>query len=728
MMSPRNESPADVITGRLRGLGRRLRFYALLDGLALVACSLLLLAGATLVIDRTFRLDRDMRVVQLVSVLAIVAVVARRGLVALPVWRVRTKDLAIVVERRHPGLQSRLVTAVEAAGALAEPGPGACGVARSSPAMIRQVCSEAAQALSGLRLVDLLAHERAVRGGLLIVGCLGACLAAQLAAPATVAVWAQRNLLLREIPWPTRNRLVVENLVDGRLIVARDDDLTVTARVDHGQEPPRQAFIEYLPPGGTTRRAQMPAIGRERLRFTHTFERLAGDLTCRVVGGDAVTEWFTVQVVDRPSPASLGVRIFPPVYTGQEPYELREGQTVAEVLRGSTVEFVFTCTQPLSRAQLACREESSGEVRTLDAGLEEGVYRVRDRPAVETAYDLILRGTNGIENSGPRVTPPRLLIRPVPDEPPEARLRLRGAGELITPAAVLPLEVSFSDQHGLASAAVAHATAREGQEGPFVAEALADVAPGTRSLTRTLEWHVDAHGLVPGDRLRLKATAADLDDVAGPNVGESPVVSLRVATREDVLADLGRRQGEHRHDLERLLRAQENLYNELLRVFAGPTPPDENAVQALVRRQRDAARRVEVLRQQFEQVLAEFRVNRLDVPETERRLGNGVVEPLARLARQTMPQAAADIQRRAGDAGADRDIRQSQERVLAELNAVLSGLSDWESYNEAVILLRDVLRMQGELKADVERRIRTDILGFDPADAPATSSPAPGTR
>ncbi len=727
MMPRTEESSAALVIGCLRGLGRRLRFYALLDGLALVACSLLLLAGATLLIDRTFRLDRDMRVVQLMSVLAIAAVAVWRGVVSLPVWRIRPVDLAVGVERRHPRLQSRLVTAVEAGDTSPAPRHAIPCAARGSPAMFRQVCDEAAQALSSLRLGDLLAHERAVRKGLLVVGCVGAWLVAQWAAPATVAVWAQRNLLLRDVPWPTRNRLVVENLVDGRLIAARDDDLTITAAVDHGQEPPRQAFIEYRPEGGTIRRAQMPAIGRERLRFAHTFERLAGDLSFRVVGGDAVTEWFTVQVVDRPSPASLGVRILPPAYTGQEPYELREGQTVAEVLRGSSVEFAFTCARPLSLARLACREALSGEVRTLDAGLEEGAYRVRDRPMVETAYEVILRDTHGLENSGPRAGPPRLLIRPVPDEPPEARLRLRGAGELITPAAVLPLELFFSDRHGLGSAAVAFAAVRDGREDPFVTEPLADVAAGTRSLGRTLEWRVDAHGLVPGDRLRLKAVATDLDDVAGPNTGESPVVTLRVATREEVLAALGRRQAEHRHDLERLLRAQENLYNELLREFAASAPPDDGAVQALVRRQRDAARRVEVLRQQFEQVLAEFRVNRLDVPETERRLGTGVVEPLARLARQTMPQAADDIRRWPGDAGADRDVRRSQERVLEELKAVLAGLVDWESYNEAVILLRDVLRMQEELKADVERRIRTDILGLDAADAPARGPSGPET-
>ncbi len=723
MMPRTDESPAAVVVGRLRKLGGRLRLYALLDGLAVIGWASLLLAGATLLVDRTFRLDRDMRVVQLISVLGILAMLVRRGLIGSPTWRVRPVDLAILAERRHPELQSRLVTAVEAAAAAAEPPRGSGLAGPASPAMIREVCRQAAESVSGLRLDGILAHERAVRSGLILAGCVVAGLAAAWAAPQTVGVWARRNLLLGDVAWPTRNRLVVENLVDGCLIVARDDDLTVTAVVDRGQEPPRVAFIEYAPDGGAVRRAQMPALGRERLRFAHTFERLAGDLTCRVVGGDAATERFRVVVVDRPAPASLSVRIHPPGYTGQEPYDLRGGQMVAEVLRGSTVAFSWTCDRPLSQARLVCREESSGEARTMQAGLEHGLYRVRDRPAAETVYEVILRDARGIENSGPRATPPRLVIRPVPDEPPGARLRVHGTGELVTPTAVLPLEVSFDDRYGLAWAATAFATVREGQESPFATEPLPGVAPGTRSLSRTLEWPVAARGLRPGDRLRLKAVAADLDDVAGPNVGESPVVTLRVATREDVLADLGRRQGEYRHDLERLLRAQESLYDELLKRLAGPDPPDQSSSQALVRRQREAARRAEVLRQQFEQVLAEMRINRLDVPETERRLGTGVVEPLARLARQSMPQAADDIQRWSGDARANRDVRQSQDRVLADLNAVMSGLADWEGYNDAVMLLRDVLRMQGELKADVERRIQTDILGLDPADGPATSAP-----
>ena len=39
----------------------------------------------------------------------------------------------------------------------------------------------------------------------------------------------------------------------------------------------------------------------------------------------------------------------------------------------------------------------------------------------------------------------------------------------------------------------------------------------------------------------------------------------------------------------------------------------------------------------------------------------------------------------------------------------------WEGFQEAVVLLREVLRLQGRLNAETEKRIEAMILGTEPA-------------
>ena len=206
------------------------------------------------------------------------------------------------------------------------------------------------------------------------------------------------------------------------------------------------------------------------------------------------------------------------------------------------------------------------------------------------------------------------------------------------------------------------------------------------------------------------ARASDFDTVSGPHITQTPETTLRVVTREELLAELGRREQEYRMDFERLIDAQEQLRGKLLSVIGRSNRPEmadkiAGDLAPLERRQRNIASSVNVIRQQFEQILMELRVNQLTTNETERRLGKKVVQPLSQLSKRDLVMAADTIRTWSRDNNAETAsmIDPQQVVILSQMRAVLGNMIQWEGYQEVVNMLRDIVRLQNDLSTETKR-------------------------
>lgn len=702
---------------RLTALARRIRIYLLIDGVAVVSPAILAAILITLGLDRALRLDVSMRLAQGLAALAMIAWLIRRYLLN-PVGAALSRiDLAALVERRYPQLSGRLVIATEFALSPTDP-------PRGSSAFIDEIVRQADREASRLSFTAMLNHRRAARQAFFGFSGLAGIALLLLLAPTTMGLWFERNVMLRSVEWPSRNHLIVEGLVNGKILVPREDDAAVSVAVAPGYETPRQTYIRYRGLGGSSGEAQMAEVRGRPVRFTHTFERLAESLTCRVVGGDAQTEPFVIEVIERPAITGARIGIAPPAYTRLAPYELRDGQTVAEVLIGSEIRLNINTDQPVVSAVLI-RDIGGAPVAVGSAErLDDREFRSVDRPPATASYHFELTSAAGLSNIGPRVPPTRFTIRLDRDQAPSVKMRIQGAGEMITPQAVLPIDTEFSDAYGLAAASIVFSSAKSGDKP--VAEPLPGFEPASKSFIRSIDWLAADHGLQEGDRLSLWAEAADFDDVSGPNVGKSQPVVFRIVSREELAAELNRRQHGYRQDFERYVRRQEDLYSEILSAAQPPAVQADRRertqqLRQLARRQRDQAGQITVAARQFEQVLSEMRINALSTPAVEERLGRGVAQPLRDVGRVRMPVAAELIERLADDedaTGAQR-AREAQAALREEMNNILTRMLEWERLEEAVILLRDVLNMQRSVGKETDTTLERDILGTAPASEPA---------
>jgi len=283
----------DVETG-LRRLGRSLRLRLALRGLGWTAVVFLAVAWISLIADYGLyrltiqHLSLSLRLVVNGLCLAGVAVVAWKRLIR-PLSRSFTEaDLAALVERAHPRLQDRLLSAVHFTRG-AGPRTGA------SPELIQKVIREANEAAAALRFSDVLQARPVWKAllnaaGLLALTAGAAWLARDLAAP-----WAQRNLFLQDASYPKRTRLHVAG--PNPIRVLRGDPLTLTVTAHAGRVAPAHVTNHRRFPSTGTNEETVPPVPHDRRIYVRTLPMVSEAFRFHVTGNDDRTGEVRVDLV-----------------------------------------------------------------------------------------------------------------------------------------------------------------------------------------------------------------------------------------------------------------------------------------------------------------------------------------------------------------------------------------------------------------------------------------------
>jgi hypothetical protein len=692
------------IVSRLRQLCRRVKWYVLADGLASVAMVFIGLCAIQLMLDRWLRLPVDMR-----AALAGAIVLTLGWLMIQRLWRplrvnIGLNDAAQLVEQHFDQLNDQLISAVEFAG---ERDPAK---KPWSPSLVQSVIGQALSATRSIPMESALNHQRAARRAGIVAGVALVFIAVSIASPLMMGLWFQRNVMFRDVDWPKRTHISILGLADGQLRHLQEEDLAIQAEVRG--DLPRQMRVEFRFTDGQSGTELMAKSGGTR--FTALLRRIEEPLEFRVSGGDDVTDWVPVELVEPPRITSLSIAIDPPAYAKLDPLELREGQAVAEVLRGSKVTVRISANKTMQEVQLLQGRSPIAQAQRLD----DRRWSVTIEPTQTAAYQFDLLDLEGFRSKKPT----RFSIRVVPDEPPKVTLKLPGVGGMVVPEAVLPVELEMRDRYGLAQG---NLVVRNDADPPVEKRmAATDWIPNAKQYDKTFAWNLTDVEPQVQQRLVVWAEATDHDNVAGPNLGESSKFTLLIVTQEELLAELARREQEYRRDFERLLTDQEELRLALLEVL----PPDQTrsveTIAGLERRQRQYSVRAKTVGQQFGRVLREMQINQMSSSQVRERLGRGVVEPLDRLATGPMVEAANDLKSLlTEDAAGDRNaLDRRQAEILDQMRSILANMVKWEGYQEVVALLRDVIQLQEETRKETKSVSDSSLDDVFESDA-GTSTP-----
>ncbi len=317
--------PAEI-TALLERLRRRIRQYVLWEGLALVIVAFGTIFWASFLVDWAYfqltklELPRAFRFLCLLGMLGALTAVLLTWVVFRLVRSFQSRALALVLERRFPELDDRLITAVEAAeGRQAVEG-------RFAEPMLNHTIREAARLADKLELesvFDWRPLRRAVTiAALFIVSVLG------LMAIDSAAMdrWVHGFLGLEETYWPRNTRLTVQVLLQpGDRIREferhhyrhpRGSDLTLVIKAADGAVWPERVKLDY-------RMAQGRGGGQPYLKrtgdqsFIHTIPGLLDDLEIWVSGNDYASPVpYRVEVVEPPHVDAVSLECLYAAYTG----------------------------------------------------------------------------------------------------------------------------------------------------------------------------------------------------------------------------------------------------------------------------------------------------------------------------------------------------------------------------------------------------------------------------
>ena len=531
----RAELPAEI-RAMFRSLRMQVRRYTLLSGmLGLVIVAAITFWTTTGLDSGWFALQRlelpvGLRAALLAVILTGTLWFLFRNLV-IPLWRrIHDQDLAVLIERRFPEFQDRLITAVEGVHGLPASGP-------LGTHMLARTISDASQMSHVTQTNDVFNHAPLRKQGWL-AGILALSIAGMgAAAPQTLprwwnafvrceAVYHERTTKLEVavIQQPGDRRIPFHTPANDRVYLhPRGNDLELELTVPDGLRPtgqpwvvPQRIRVDVRRHDGTTSRTYVsPTSGRV---FRYVITRLQDDVEIELLAGDyRIPQPLIIRSVAPPVLDGITLLCNYPEYT-----QWNQLRTTELVVTGSETSLPIgthfhleaLSSKPLQAVRIAADDfELSGDTESSLLKLRTGGESVRGPALVSTdgtqiAADFLLMPqdlseksakdpdrsqTDTVVNEPPSVLPGHVLrIRPntslkftlhdrddvmstrplvfrvqgIKDRPPAIDVRVDGVDSAITRRAVIPFTGSIRDDYGLHSAGFEFAVDDETQWRP----------------------------------------------------------------------------------------------------------------------------------------------------------------------------------------------------------------------------------------------------------------------
>jgi len=610
----------------LRRLRRRVQSYVVIEGLALVLIVMAVLFWASLAVDwmyfsvRHLELPVWFRQGFAVSTFCAFAF-TMTTLVLLRVLRpLGWKALALVLERRYPKLDDRLITAIE----LAEQPSARTPV---TLAMLNRTVDDAVRMTRDLELRAVFNEapiRRSVVAAVVLLASVGGLAWANESA---LHRWSRAYVAWDDEYWSRETELAVSVIaqpgdrhkpfVDGTYKHPRGGDLTLLIEVPEGRKVPDSVSLQYrLDAGRGLGSADLRK--RDDGKFQHTMNGLLDGFELWVHGGDYTNRRpYRVIVVDPPRVDRITLENDYPDYTGlDEITEDEQSELGNIVVQGSQVSlpmetrFVMHCesnkrltaarvgtesfelslsagattltifadddqpqrslslTAPTLQSMLAFDGMSLSVPFHLSAQAGQILAELSDPTAVPLAADAILRihleDTDGIIG----LEPARLTVSGIADQPPVIESELRGIGSAITRKAVVPVKGAITDDYGVAAARFEFRIDDESdwRPRPFRNPPPAGVEDFVLQRDNSQEFErfeVLPLDLQVGQKLTLCVFAVDGDALNGPHASRGEQYVFNVVSDEELLSILYSKELNLRRRFEQIIRETEKIQEDL---------------------------------------------------------------------------------------------------------------------------------------------------------------------
>jgi len=731
-----------TIFSTLRSKARRAIWV---ETLAVLALAFVVYLGVTYAIDRQFRLEWPFRLALLAGLLWFVGRTLYFRLIRPISVELSDDEMALAVERREPTMRQELISAVQFDRALVAGVPA--GYSESTELMA-SVVGDVKSKIANVPVHRALERGRTAKFGLVLISSLVLVVVA--AVFLDLGLWAKRNLLLSAAEWPRYTQFAWEVQ---QTRVPQGDPLKLQVRVSGPI--PDQVFLNYEFAGGEDGTETMSQTGDESL-FSFELESVLESMTAQVEGGDGLSETLEIVVVERPRVEELVLTVEYPEYMQRERERLDSVEGDIRLPVGCRLVVEGRSHKPLREAFLLMGQ---GDKVPMDHTPDQR-FSGSVSPTASTLLTVDVIDTDDL-GAG---SPPKVFLRLAADQEPRVDFRTDGIGNLITSRARIPGTLKLKDDFGLRELSTDFRIAgRPDAEG---GDALPDPDPagvpweraevagldqfeaGVEVFETTTSFDLqpmlkdedeasENNPIRPGHLISLRFRAVDNFGPGDPHVGESEIMTFRVVTTTKLIEELMRRQIEQRHEAMQIL-VTEVDHLGLLKEILNPSSEDTRAararakLRAMAREQKALGRRIQFVAERYEQVVAEYRNNRiLPVPKTNE-LMERIVDPLKQLAERDFPQTSRDVTRFAatGDEAVRQSATEGYDQIVRRLERIIKDMADAEDLAAIVEELRRVIKLEESAIEDVKARLEEAGAGIfgpggkEPAVDPGGKQPS----
>jgi hypothetical protein len=754
-----------IIRRKLDRLRRSLRFYAALDGIALLLLTVSLLFVLNFALDKFFEFSLTVRAILLPTLTAVITYIFGERIVYRCFSSIRRDQLATALEHYVPQLNEALVTTVEWD-----------NDAEVDSELMQHTIDEAVAALRGVNVHRFFRAGRVFSRFAFSLLCVAAITAGCLYNAEIVSLWFSRNILLSQQEYPRRSQLLVDGFQDGRVRIGRGDSFTLSIRAN--TEKPKI-------PEAVRVRVGTPEVGYRVIRidqfrietregtrwrvFQTTFPEMLETVNLQIRGADSTLDGLCIEVVPTPTLTEMVLtQNFPDYMQRPERAVVLAGRMM--IPDGTAITITAKSTKPLLKASAMVNQIETPLMLDANNSITLTLAALRE----ETTIDFLLTDIDSLTNRHPI----KAELGIIKDQPPIVTARLEGIGPAITPEAVLPMVGEITDDNGLAIAVSRYTT-----EPAFSEETPRESAEGTTPITgmtsrQTLfplaqSFAVAPLSMLPDDKLVLHIEASDLFDLDSSSVqtGMGPRWLLEIVTPEKLKNLLETREITLRQRFEVVIGEVERtktilqdfslepMEQQIQEAAALTLEPVENETEEsrtvrqtalesqkqkildtinleqsdlgkyhISRMLRDTNKEVYDLTsivEGFRTIRAEMVNNRIFTEDERKRIDQEIMQPMQELTNVDFTSidqmlgvlngmfSEREVQNRPSALEERQKILAAFDATLLKMTVIRDKMASMESFNEAIELLRSIIRQQQLLRNETmeerNRRLR-DLL------------------
>ncbi len=567
-----------LLSNRLSSAGNKIVATEFLRRLACTIALGLLLFSLSLLFDWFAELSITNRKILLIAISSVTVGHVIWTLASLITQQKSHEELALMVEKDHPGFNSRLISAVQFA-------EGKAAIPANAPSsMIKAMVSETEQEASRFQFADIVDRRKMARAILLLMGIIS------LAGIGAYIIGKQNlDILLARafgatIPIPHETRIIK---APGEMLVGIGDTIelsfTAESMVDNVDLPeegelninyvngrkeslllPRMTEEVTLAANETNTTIEPVALNESALTGTYkvTISDIQESFDFQATINDARTGKINVRAIERPQVESItGTQTYPS-FTGNPPTQHAPGDFT--LFPGGTMKLDITSTKDLTSAALhliGTNTKVPVKVNTNNSKLCTVEFTIP--PEKLSGFSLSLTDTEKMQSRDDVVYRVSLLA----DRAPEIRITYpKRSEEMATRKAKFLILYEATDRFGIASMNLRYRLGDSDTQSVPVS-----IPPSNpKSVNGKIDWDLTKlqPNLTEGDVLEYWLEATDQNAVSA-NTGSSEHLRVRIVTPEEKRADLLGRASDALGTVSEATTDQERLNNDLEKVIRG---------------------------------------------------------------------------------------------------------------------------------------------------------------